>query len=356
MNRLHHLKETLLKNIQDNEDYPNMEFILLDYDSRDGMEEWARGTLKEYIESGKLIYYKMYDLDFFNHSHAKNIALKLGTGDIVCSINADHYLGRNFANYINHIFNCSEKSVITPIPRVYYRFSETHPPSGSWGKVCVRKHDFLAIKGFDESMVKYGNDDIDLINRLEMHGVKRHCIRRAEYCNVISHSNEERHSSKGILNNIYRIYVYYLTPNRSEILYLFQQGKFERFVLNDQTEKEADNYKFAYLNRKYRYQYAIENFFWEEGSWTENSDHLILTSGTENNKKVSQLTCSEEFGYYQLLNDELIDDLSSLNYTHYNLNKMQKNLIEKKVNVNNENAFGNGIVYKNFDRLSKIVI
>jgi len=37
MNRLHQLSQTLLQNIRDNEDYSELEFIVLDYNSNDGM-------------------------------------------------------------------------------------------------------------------------------------------------------------------------------------------------------------------------------------------------------------------------------------------------------------------------------
>ena len=46
MNRLHHIRQTLPKNIADNSDYENVEFILLDYNSSDGLEEWVKETMQ----------------------------------------------------------------------------------------------------------------------------------------------------------------------------------------------------------------------------------------------------------------------------------------------------------------------
>lgn len=37
MNRTLHLKETLIKNIRDNSAYPNLEYVLLNYGSKDEM-------------------------------------------------------------------------------------------------------------------------------------------------------------------------------------------------------------------------------------------------------------------------------------------------------------------------------
>ena len=58
MNRLSHLKETLFENIEKNISYKNVEFILLDYNSTDGLEDWIKSNFKEYINKGILSYYK----------------------------------------------------------------------------------------------------------------------------------------------------------------------------------------------------------------------------------------------------------------------------------------------------------
>ena len=55
--RLHHLRRTLPQNIADNRDYPNLEFILLDYNSTDGLGEWVKHELSEEIANGQLNYY-----------------------------------------------------------------------------------------------------------------------------------------------------------------------------------------------------------------------------------------------------------------------------------------------------------
>ena len=38
--RLRHLKQTLPKNIKDNSNYPFIEFVILDYNSQDGLGDW----------------------------------------------------------------------------------------------------------------------------------------------------------------------------------------------------------------------------------------------------------------------------------------------------------------------------
>ena len=47
--RLHHLKETFLSNLNNNIDYGDIEFVLLNWNSRDGMNDWVQQNLGEYI-------------------------------------------------------------------------------------------------------------------------------------------------------------------------------------------------------------------------------------------------------------------------------------------------------------------
>jgi hypothetical protein len=35
----------------------NLEFLLLNYGGRDGLDEWVRTEMKEHLESGRLVYY-----------------------------------------------------------------------------------------------------------------------------------------------------------------------------------------------------------------------------------------------------------------------------------------------------------
>src|ERR1700748_3109986 len=90
MNRLMHLSETLPRNIRENMDYPNVEFVVLNYNSRDDMDNWIKYNMMDYIRSGILKYYKTTEPAYFDRSHSKNMALRLATGDILCMVDADN--------------------------------------------------------------------------------------------------------------------------------------------------------------------------------------------------------------------------------------------------------------------------
>lgn len=51
MNRLKHLQETLEKNILDNFLVDEVEFVVLDYNSQDGLEEWRYCLVFNFIAS-----------------------------------------------------------------------------------------------------------------------------------------------------------------------------------------------------------------------------------------------------------------------------------------------------------------
>jgi hypothetical protein len=55
MNRTHHLKQTLSKNMSDNCNSDMLEFLILDYNSGDDLELFIKETFSNEIASGKLL-------------------------------------------------------------------------------------------------------------------------------------------------------------------------------------------------------------------------------------------------------------------------------------------------------------
>ena len=69
--RVQHLRRTLPQNMRDNPG-PNVIFVLLDYNSDDGLNEFIKSELSNEINNGKLIYYRNNDAPRFKMAHAKN--------------------------------------------------------------------------------------------------------------------------------------------------------------------------------------------------------------------------------------------------------------------------------------------
>jgi hypothetical protein len=353
MNRLHHLKETLLQNIFDNQDYSGLQFIILDYNSQDKMEDWIKDTLSQYIAMGRIVYYKTLEPNLWNPSHSKNLAFKLAEGEIVCVINADHFTGAKFAVYINNAFNKDSNIVMTPID--FYKTKKNHPPPGDvLGRVCVKKSDFLRIKGFDERMDRYGFEDYDFINRLELIDVKRFLIEDFSFLKFIPHENRERYS---LPDNLYRIYINHQTPSLSELILLYVNHRFEKGVIVDNSTKDAEDYTYAYKTRDYHFEHILKESHWETGIWkeTENeSVHFLSECGNEfiylkslqKQHNLLQDTMSGLY-FFNVINNELIKDIMTFNHYIYTRAIMENNL-ELKIAAVNSDDFGKATVFKNF--------
>lgn len=155
MNRMLDSQHTLIDNIEKNKGYPKVEFLLLDYNSSDGLGDWVKSDLMRYIEDGVLSYYRTEEPKYYQLAHSKNLAFKLGSGDIVMNVDADNYLPENFAEKLNKIANhVDERPVFV---------GSTHKIRGMLG---FYKDDFINILGgYSEDIYGYGPCDRDLYNR-----------------------------------------------------------------------------------------------------------------------------------------------------------------------------------------------
>ena len=155
MDRLYTLKECLPKNIEDNADYPNLEFVVLDYNGKDNVTQWMKDNMMEHIESGRVAFYRTEEPQFYSMSHSRNVAFKLATGDIVNNVDSDNYVNKAFASYLNFLANeCPEKAAFSKGKRMMN------------GRLGFYKSDFIDILGgYDEDLDGYGADDHNLLYR-----------------------------------------------------------------------------------------------------------------------------------------------------------------------------------------------
>jgi len=184
--RLSDLKQTLPQNIKDNQDHQNIEFIVLDYNSkRDDVSGWIKSEMMEYIKNGKLVYYRTEEPEFFDMSHAKNVAFLIATGDIVNSVDGDNYTPPfetcGFAAYINKLANEQPEKAIFAKSRQLLR-----------GRLGFYKQEFIKLGGYDESLKGYGNEDANLQNRAWEMGFKMMSF-RGQFCGIIL--DHEKHKS-----------------------------------------------------------------------------------------------------------------------------------------------------------------
>lgn len=193
MNRLEHIKETYLFNIdiaiQSGLDF---EFVLLDWSSTDGLQEWIKLNLSSYIKKDIVKVITVKDQNIFHRSKTLNILGKSCDGELICNLDADNYLCAGFLSYIKDTFNQNSNSII------HCRGKVKQGWRGIFGRMVYRKDNFLKIRGYDESMSGYGEEDMDFLNRY-CHYFKPHFVilREGECGKCIHHGiNEQMKMSK----------------------------------------------------------------------------------------------------------------------------------------------------------------
>ena len=159
MNRLGHLQQTLPKNIIHNISYPNIEFVVLDYNSSDKMCDWIKHKFRYLIKKGLLIFGRYEDAKYFHMSHAKNMAHRLATGDILCNIDADTFTNRKLANCINDFFNKHANVFLSGREKFT-------------GRLCFSKKDFINLNGYNENIHGWGHEDTDIFLRGKKSGLQ----------------------------------------------------------------------------------------------------------------------------------------------------------------------------------------
>jgi len=188
MNRSEHIKKTLKKNMIDNSEYPDLEFVLLDYNSSDDLQEWVFQNFKDELEIGRLIYYQTKTPKYFHMANAKNIAHNIATGDIVCNLDADNFLGKDFAFYVNTSMQHN-----TDIIGVHQRNNKYIPAhiSDCGGRIFLTKENFLKLGGYNEEFIGWGYEDTEFKERAFIMGLKKEEIPRG-FLRSISHDNVMR--------------------------------------------------------------------------------------------------------------------------------------------------------------------
>lgn len=351
MNRLHHLKQTLPQNMEDNKGYENLEYVVLDYNSKDGMEQWVKANFMEQIRSGRLVYYKNPYPEQFNMSHSKNMVSRLASGEIVCLVDADNYTGNRYARFVNNNFQINPNSFLTTV----YKDKLIHKID-TGGRVCFRKTDFMSIQGFDESMNNYGFDDIDFANRLEASGKKRVILKNHEFLNAIEHNDDARIMNQKNYHDFQDLFVNFINPARSDLLFLFKDQTLNLGTVIESRMTHTQDYKSIMKTRQYKYQFILEKNKWLNGIWRQShrQKQLFFDDGTEWKLKLNDgMWKSGSKVFHSIQNEEKIKELILFHSTISNRNKMIQNKKRKILSVNN-GSFGRGMVYKNFDERNPI--
>lgn len=171
-NRAEMIKKTLRQNVDVVSAYHDVEIVLLNYDSRDDLDAYVLDNFGDALASGLLAYVKTPPHEFFHMSHAKNCAHRAATKQILINLDADNYLE---AAYIDELLILHVKGPM---------FVTRHE-----GRISVDRTTFQQLGGYDESMVGWGHDDNDMVQRMIQHGCEIHLI--DQHVPRIEHKNRD---------------------------------------------------------------------------------------------------------------------------------------------------------------------
>lgn len=322
MNRLHHLQETLPKNLQDCTTNNNIEFVILDYNSSDGLENWMRNNFHSF--SSKVNYYKTSEPSYYNRSHSRNMAFRLASGDIVCNLDADNYSGKGFAEYIEDVFKHNQSIFVVP---------QDENLSDTFGKICMTKTDFIQIRGYDEAIKGYGFEDNDIKNRLLNLGLTQIGFKRQEFLEAISHSEEERIKNEFTYNHLHALFVEKINHQKTKIIFIYKDLTYESAIIADSIYTQFENQDYFVKSLEVLNRYFIVEKTIEKGISNAN---LIKNAHLIEKKEI----LISVINFYSQLTNKL---------------RFMDNFHNKRIIVNTE-SFGNGIVIKNFNNAKPIIL
>ncbi len=181
MNRLDHLKQTLPQNIKDNK---QAIFTILDYNSKDGLEQWIKSNFAREISSGKIDYYRESSAKDFFPAHSRNVCALATKGDIICNIDADNIIGSDIDVFLKN--NIVDNMLCASPWMLKNKYTSSH------GRLALTKKTFLKIGGYNEQFIYgYGGEDNDMFKRCQKLNFKFIYFKK-EDMNYIPHEDDER--------------------------------------------------------------------------------------------------------------------------------------------------------------------
>jgi hypothetical protein len=158
-NRFYQLEQTFESNLNIIIEHPNTQWVILNYNSKDELHEFMLKQLP-FLPS-RIIYARSTSNKPWHISVAKNMAHRLGSGEVLVNLDCDNFIG----NAVEIISSKLTRSV-----QMLHLWSGTYR-DGSWGRIALAKDVFYALGGYDESFYPMGYDDRDLLERAIAYGI-----------------------------------------------------------------------------------------------------------------------------------------------------------------------------------------
>ncbi len=222
--------QTLPANLANN---PHAKFVLLNYNSGDGLLDYVTTQHAADLASGRLVLYSHFEPQKFHMAHAKNMAHRLGIregADILVNLDADNFTGPGFDAWLLEQF---------PRKGEYFAWSKMvksgpdRMDRGITGRIAVTRNAFLMVGGYDEKHCDWGPDDEDFKCRLRLLDIPSGEV-PAQFLKAVRHTDrlrfrEYRHVEPTAYDNPERVCPTVSIVNRGLIgcgkVYRNQSGK-----------------------------------------------------------------------------------------------------------------------------------
>jgi glycosyltransferase involved in cell wall biosynthesis len=184
-NRFDQINQTLKINLRHNKNLESeIEFVLIDFGSHDGLQDWVVNNFSKELKTGFLKYYYTGEMPKWDCSIAKNTAHLYAKGEIVVNLDCDNFTGEQGGKFVIEHFNVHGDKLI-------FHQASSNPRDGSFGRIAVMRKYFSAIGGYDESFHPMGFQDADLIRRLHFSGLYYVSNVNSNHNQAIPNSKEE---------------------------------------------------------------------------------------------------------------------------------------------------------------------
>jgi hypothetical protein len=187
-NRFWQLSKIVKYNLEQVKGDANIEFVIVDFGGKDSEQifEFLTTDFSNELSTGRIKYYrrkKNIKPFKWNVAIAKNVPHRFATGDIVVNLDGDNFLQKNDSRILRYYFNQLPKLIFQQtwcnLALInMFRSLKLNPENydtqswnifgtnrGTFGRISMKRTDFMSMGGYNEQMLNMGNQDTDILFR-----------------------------------------------------------------------------------------------------------------------------------------------------------------------------------------------
>jgi predicted glycosyltransferase involved in capsule biosynthesis len=158
------------------------EIIVLDYGSENILK-------LDTIESPLIKIYRE-ETKYWHLSRAYNIAAQLTNGKVIVKLDSDYFVHKNFFN--QNILDLNRPQFLT---------GNGCLTQSLWGFLMLQRKHFFDVNGYNERVIGWGHDDVDINQRLQNIGINKKTININNIKHLPHHENKNLYCQENV--NIY---------------------------------------------------------------------------------------------------------------------------------------------------------